>query len=291
MKKFTAIFIILVIVLTGILFRNSLLEIWTKWSLKLPEFEKDITLRIADEVSKQISAPPPIQSQSESQNASLTRSGVIKWTNDQRAQNNLPSLRESAILDTMANMKLNDMFDKQYFAHISPSGIGVGDLAKSSGYDFLIIGENLALGNFENDKALVQAWMNSEGHRANILNNKFAEIGVAVGKGNYDGKTTWIAVQHFGLPLSTCTEPNKQLKAGIEANQAKINQMQAELDLLKTDIETMRPRRDMDLYNSRIEEYNNLISQYNLLVRETKDLISDYNKEVSDFNACATGIR
>jgi uncharacterized protein YkwD len=93
------------------------------------------------------------------------------------------------------------MFENQYFAHESPTGEKVSDLAKKFGYDFLLIGENLAMGNFSSDEDLVLAWMESPGHRENILNEKYQEIGVAVKKGIFEGKEVWIAVQHFGLPF------------------------------------------------------------------------------------------
>src|SRR6185369_15716694 len=116
----------------------------------------------------------------------------------------LPALKENALLDKAAKKKLDDMFAQQYFEHINPQGKGPSDLAKSVGYDYIAIGENLALGNFKNDAELVQAWMDSPGHRANILNKQYTEIGVAVGQGTYEGKKTWLAVQEFGRPTSSC---------------------------------------------------------------------------------------
>ena len=66
------------------------------------------------------------------------------------------------------------------------------------------------------------AWMNSPGHRANILNPHFQEIGVAVGKGMYEGHETWIAVQSFGMPLSACPASDANLKIKIDANNGMI---------------------------------------------------------------------
>src|SRR3989344_3216924 len=60
-----------------------------------------------------------------------------------------------------------------------------------------MLGENLILGNFLSEKEAVQHWMDSPGHRANILNNRFTEIGVAFIKGQYQGDTVWIGVQEI----------------------------------------------------------------------------------------------
>ena len=137
----------------------------------------------------------------------------------------MPALLENTKLDQSAELKAQDMLKNQYFAHTSPSGMAVGNLAEKVGYEFIAIGENLALGNFENDEALVQAWMDSPGHRANILNSRYQEIGVAVLKGVFEGRTTWLAVQHFGLPLSVCPSPQEGVKLTIDANQNKIDEI------------------------------------------------------------------
>ena len=68
------------------------------------------------------------------------------------------------------------------------------------------------MGNFKNDQDLVSAWLNSPGHRANILNTRFTEIGTAVLKGFYEGREVWMAVQEFGLPLSSCPNPDSKVK-------------------------------------------------------------------------------
>src|SRR5262249_8345343 len=126
----------------------------------------------------------PLRGGDASANVTLTQAGVIKWTNIQRQENGaLPALTVNAKLNESAQLKLKDMFAKQYFEHVSPSGVGPDGLANEVGYAYASIGENLALGNFADDRALVQAWMDSPGHRANILGKSYREIGVAVGKG------------------------------------------------------------------------------------------------------------
>lgn len=288
MKKVLVIIltVLAVIVVAVVLFFWD--DIYNQASLTLPQIKSGINDFIALEftdVGKQILAPPPLRASQEDANALLTVAGVIERTNSQREQNGLPSLQENPRLNTSAAIKAEDMLREQYFAHESPSGVKIADLARDVGYDFILIGENLALGNFKDDEVLVQAWMDSPGHRANILNPKYQEIGVAVVRGVFEGKNTWFAVQHFGEPLSACSEPSSALKLLIESNQDQLLTLQSELDSLKREIESMRPRQAD--YNQKINEYNVLVSQYNSLFEKTKSLVEQYNSQVKDFNACA----
>jgi len=255
-----------------------------KLSLKSPEKIGDF---LKKEIEREVSTPPPLRVEKEVPEAYLTRVGVIQWTNAQRAKYGLPPLKENPRLDVSAELKVQDMFEKQYFAHLSPSGEGVKDLAEVVGYEFIAIGENLALGNFQNDETLVQGWMDSPGHRANILNPSYQDIGVAVQKGQFEGRSVWLAVQHFGRPLSACPQPDENLKAQIDSNQNEIEKLQANLLKLEAEIKNMKPKRG-PAYTQKIEEYNALVSQYNNLVDQTKSLITNYNNQVNLFNQCVT---
>lgn len=290
MIKFRFILLILFIVLAGaIFFREDILKLYSELSLNLPRIQKEISDSLINEIEKQISTPSPLISREEEPESFLTKTGVIRWTNLQREKNNLPPLEENSILSAMAEEKVKDMFENQYFAHDSPSGVGVGDLAKNFGYEFIAIGENLALGNYKDDEALLEAWMASPGHRENILNTQYQEIGIAVERGLFEGKYTWLAVQHFGLPLSACPQPSKNLKTSIVSSENQIEELQKTLELLLAEIKNTRPRRD-PTYSQKVEEYNNLIEQYNDLIGQTKLLINDYNNQVKAFNDCVSSV-
>jgi hypothetical protein len=180
------------------------------------------------------------------------------------------------------------MFNKQYFEHVSPSGKGPGDLADRVRYEYIAIGENLALGNFKDDQALVEAWMNSPGHRANILNAKYAEIGVAVGKGNYEGKTVWMAVQEFGRPSSACPQVNLGLKDQIQSYKSELAGLENEVKQQKSALESLDPKNkaDYDYYNQKVGDYNNLVQIYNNKLDVLKSLIENYNSQVNTYNQC-----
>ncbi len=215
----------------------------------------------------------------------LTVRGVLEHTNIARAQNGgFSALAENFTLNLNAQIKLQDMFAKQYFEHVSPSGVGPADLAKTVGYAYVIVGENLALGDFGSDEKLVTAWMNSPGHRANILNRSYQEIGVAVGKGMYDGRETWLAVQSFGMPLSACPSIDAEIKIQIDNNNTQIVNLRAQLDAKKAQIDNT-PTTDPN-YNTYVGEFNALIPEYNSLVELNKTIILTYNAQVLAYNTC-----
>jgi uncharacterized protein YkwD/chaperonin cofactor prefoldin len=222
-------------------------------------------------------------------NSQIQNSEIIRITNQKRADNGkLQPLTENIILDQTAKEKVDDMFKRQYFEHISPQKIGVGDLAQENGYDYITIGENLALGNFKSEEDLLNAWMNSPGHRANILSKKFTEIGVYAKKGIFKGQEVWLAVQHFGLSLSNCPQIDETLKSQISAEQKKVDELASNLETMKDELD--KNSMLMYVYGSKkqeqVKEYNDLADRYNNFVKEIKNNISEYNKQVQSLNDC-----
>lgn len=239
---------------------------------------------------KPVITPGPLRTLNQTGSVStLTAQGIINYTNFERNKNGgLDALTENELLKKDAQMKVDDMFAKQYFEHISPTGVGPSDLAKAVGYQYVVVGENLALGDFGGDEGVVTAWMNSPGHRANILNTHFQEIGVAAGKGMYEGRETWIAVQSFGVPLSACPQSDASLKAMIDANNARISILRAQIDAKKSQIEST-PTNDPN-YNTYVNEYNALLPEHNNLVESNRMLVDLYNTQVRAFNVCLSNL-
>jgi len=223
----------------------------------------------------------------DTESINLSSKDIIDITNKQRTLNgNLPILKENSKLDFSAEKKLQDMFVKGYFEHTSPDGVGVGDLADQIDYEYIVIGENLALGNFKNDQALVDAWMASPGHRANILNKRYTEIGVSVGKGIYNGKSVWMSVQHFGLPKSACPSIDQALKGVIDLDQSNIKAMETDMASKRAIIDSETAKKEGMTINSQIDSYNTLVKEYNKLILDIKNKVNTYNGEVHDFNNC-----
>lgn len=107
---------------------------------------------------------------------------VIQLTNQERAKYGLKPLRANWELSRVARYKSADMRDKNYFSHTSPTYGSPFDMIKSFGLSYRSAGENIAAGQ-TSPQQVVQAWMNSEGHRANILNAGYTEIGVGYATG------------------------------------------------------------------------------------------------------------
>ncbi len=242
-----------------------------------------------ENVRTEIFTPGGLRATIESKSALLTYGGTFQATNEQRALYGKAALKPNPLLDRMAEAKVKDMFERQYFEHISPTGKGPADLADGAGYVYITVGENLALGNYKNDAALIEAWMNSPGHRANILNSKFTEIGVAVMKGTFEGKTTWLAVQEFGKPASECPKVDQFLKQQIDEGKAALDSLEAEVQKAKSELEsTPEPKTQVqvDAYNTKINEFNSLVKVYNNRLDIQKQVISRFNEQVKAFNEC-----
>lgn len=289
MKKIVF-FLFLLFLGGGYFLRNEILEriegFYYSFKIKAPDIALEIP-KIGNKIPQfsQVLAPPPLKIERE-EIGFLTKEGVIYWTNKQREDFGILSLKEDELLNQSAQLKLRDMFEKEYFAHESPTGIEIKDLIDKVGYNFILIGENLAMGNFKDDKDLVISWMESKGHRENILNAKYQEIGVAVGQGIFEGKKVWMAVQHFGKPLSACVQPNESLKVQIEENEEKLESLEGTLSTIKSEIEKIKPKWSEDL-KAKTENYNALVEEYNSLLRQTQTLINQYNNQVELFNECA----
>jgi hypothetical protein len=144
---------------------------------------------------------------------------LVDLTNEERQDNNLGYLQRNPLLDLAAQQKARHMAENSYFAHNSPDGLTPWYWFYQTGYQFQAAGENLAV-NFSDSDQVVRAWMESPGHRANILNGGFTEIGMAMAEGEYNGKRTIFVVQLFGTPMaeaSVSTAPTNDSVAGTQA--------------------------------------------------------------------------
>lgn len=102
---------------------------------------------------------------------------VLELTNAKRAQAGLSPLVFDKKLAAAADRHSQDMAEKNYFSHTQPDGDRLADRVKDEGYKYMRVGENIAAG-YKTPEAVVEGWMNSSGHRANILNPNFKELGV-----------------------------------------------------------------------------------------------------------------
>ncbi|MDU1321817.1 CAP domain-containing protein [Clostridium sporogenes] len=114
---------------------------------------------------------------------------VVTLVNAERAKAGLPALKANTELSNVARLKSQDMIDKKYFSHTSPTYGSPFDMMKKFGIKYSAAGENIASG-YPTAKAVVDGWMNSPGHRANILSKSFTEIGVGLAKSS-NGTCYW----------------------------------------------------------------------------------------------------
>lgn len=110
---------------------------------------------------------------------------VVRLVNVERAKQGLAPLKQDWQLSRVARYKSQDMRDLGYFSHTSPTYGSPFDMMRSFGISYRTAGENIAKG-YSSPEAVVKGWMNSPGHRANILHSSYTHIGVGyVASGNY----------------------------------------------------------------------------------------------------------
>jgi len=131
----------------------------------------------------------------EPDNRFLSEQEVVYLTNIEREKNGLLPLRRNNLLDQSSRLHAEDMRDQDYFDHTAVDGRSPSERIRDAGYDYSWSGENIAAG-YNSPAAVVDAWMQSEGHRANILRADYREIGVGLAEGGGSYRIYW--VQNFG---------------------------------------------------------------------------------------------
>ncbi|GAA1809316.1 CAP domain-containing protein [Planosporangium flavigriseum] len=126
---------------------------------------------------------------------SAAEATVLTLVNQERAKANCPALTVDARLTAAARAYSADMASRGFFAHTTPDGVDLGTRVTRAGYRFSAVGENIAKGQ-RDATAVMTAWMNSPGHRANILNCRFSNIGIGLAR---QGSTP-LWTQDFGSP-------------------------------------------------------------------------------------------
>ncbi|HCQ5968732.1 TPA: sporulation protein [Clostridioides difficile] len=116
---------------------------------------------------------------STSENFSAYQKEVVDLVNIERAKAGLNPLTLDSSISNVATKKSQDMIDNNYFSHNSPTYGSPFDMLKKFGISYKTAGENIAMGQ-KTPKEVVNTWMNSEGHRKNIMNPNFSKIGVGV---------------------------------------------------------------------------------------------------------------
>lgn len=148
----------------------------------------------------------------------VTSNQLLAATNQERNSNGEGRLAIDERLSKAAELKANDMFAQQYWAHTAPSGTTPWKWFEDSQYMYQNAGENLAKG-FRTSSGVVTAWMNSPEHRENLLNNSYKDVGFAVKSGELNGEKTTLVVALYGNPATSkvATTPQTVLASTDES--------------------------------------------------------------------------
>ncbi|MEN9582060.1 MAG: hypothetical protein RL641_14 [Candidatus Parcubacteria bacterium] len=138
------------------------------------------------------------------QGAAVYASVLVDLSNKARSVNNQSDLTISSVLTKAAQMKADDMANRQYFSHTSPDGTTPWYWFQKAGYDFVYAGENLAV-DFTESADIENAWLASPKHKENIIDPRFREIGIATKTATWQGRETTFVVQLFGTPATVAS--------------------------------------------------------------------------------------
>lgn len=154
------------------------------------------------------------------QSVAISQQQLLAQTNAERQANGgLEALTLNKKLNHAAQLKAEDMFRNNYWAHVSPAGVTPWVWIHKSGYEYSYAGENLAKG-FRSATTVTTAWMNSPEHRANILNSNYTDVGFAVKKGLIEGETTTVIVAEYATPQTTAGIVGTLLTPGTQPQNA-----------------------------------------------------------------------
>lgn len=174
--------------------KEKLVEVYSKWGRGILLAAK--VFLVASSSVLLVSAYHPVWAQS-----LLDKEiEMVRLTNDLRKEQGLPQLTVSDELNVSAQAKASDMAVNSYFGHADKNGNRMSYWMIAAGYNYLRAGENLAKG-FTDPADVLEAWVNSPTHYANLVNIHYQEIGVGVAQGYINGQFTAFVVQHFGEPM------------------------------------------------------------------------------------------
>lgn len=201
---------------------------------------------------------------------------MLARINVDRQKNGRTALSWSVKLCESAKLKSEDMNNNNYFEHNSPSGVTPWYWIKKAGYDYAAVGENLALNYFTSESIHI-ALMNSPGHRANILNSDFTEIGFYYLGGVFKRNNAFFFVEHFASPMSTApryvcetNKANKNLKE-LKDTKNKIEKYINKAEDIKKDLEARgQSTKEVDDYIDDMEKKEKQADKY---IREIQDYL------------------
>ena len=233
----------------------------------------------------------------------LSTEELVRHTNAYRTAQGLPPLTMNPLLNKAALARAIDMQTHGYFDHQNPmTGLGPAEAIAATGYSARTATENIANGTWSSNQALVQVWIDSPSHRANILDPEVREIGMALVQDHRVASgcrfVRLYAVQLFGRPLSDCGKlPSEDEHAALmaieerlESLHTQLRAMQIELDDMQAQIERAESRMQANQWiqqrNQRVTDFNHLVAASNQVQETLAERVDAFNAAIAEFNAC-----
>lgn len=161
---------------------------------------------------------------------SISINELNEFSNQERINVGLSPLSLNSQLNSAAYAKAQDMFADNYWAHVAPDGTEPWSFIINSGYDYTTAGENLAK-NFSYSQGVVSGWMASEGHRANVMNPAYQDVGYAIVNGVLLGEETTLVVAMYG---------QKNQPVVVQVNEATASAPQPEEYIAPANVESVK---------------------------------------------------
>lgn len=205
---------------------------------------------------------------------------ILKLANQAREESGAEPLVYNEKLALSALDKAKHMKENEYFDHVSPQGLQPWYFAQKRGYEYKNFGENLAEGFFTAE-SVHEGWMNSEGHRENILSRKFQEIGVGILDFTENGQKSYLIVQHFGsqfapedlIVKTVCDKKSKENCEEAEEEEEKMDDLiEEQEDIIKEAKERGVSEKEIDRLEENLED-----------LEEADDELEDYLEECEKF--------
>lgn len=164
---------------------------------------------------------------------------VIRLTNKERISRSLPHLTRNKFLTQSALIHTVDMVEHRFISHSGSDGSNVAERVTKTGYKWLVVGENLAMGQ-RTPEEVIEGWLDSPGHRQNLLHDRFREIGVAYIEGEIvaSNGTIWRGgywTQNFGTPWTIAQRVPWTIRRIRHTLASLLKPREAELDIVILD--------------------------------------------------------
>lgn len=203
-------------------------------------------------------------------------SSMLELINKDRKAAGKEELSWNSKLCQSALSKSQDMIENNYFTHVSPDLVTPWFWIEKVGYDFSVSGENLALNYFEGQSAH-EAFMESEGHRENVLNESFTEIGINYAFGQINNQPAFVLVEHFASPAIENPEP--KIVCDEETAEENLEKLSEQLDLIEEyEDEAEEAREKMKKADADTKEVDEYLDYLDEKQEELEDLVKE-NKD------------